>query len=46
MLKAIPMARQEFISVYGEDSLIETIAESFDRQTDPEPQSRAKLKRG
>ena len=37
MLKAIPMARQEFISVYGEDSLVETIAESFDRQTDPQP---------
>ena len=37
MLKAIPMARQEFISVYGEDSLIETIEDSFNRQTDPEP---------
>ncbi len=37
MLKAIPIARQEFISVYGEDELIKTMAESFDRQTDPEP---------
>jgi len=37
MLKAIPMARQEFISVYGEDELIATLADSFDRQTDPEP---------
>jgi hypothetical protein len=39
MLKAIPLARQEFISVYGEDELIETMADSFDRQVDPEPSS-------
>jgi hypothetical protein len=39
MLKAIPLARQKYISVYGEDDLIETMADSLDRQADPEPSS-------
>jgi len=37
MLKAIPLARQEYVSVYGEDDLIMAIADSFDRQADPDP---------
>jgi hypothetical protein len=36
MLEAIPLARQEYISVYGEDDLVRAMGESFERETEPE----------
>ena len=37
MLKAIPLARQEYISVYGQDELRKTIGDSLDRHAEPGP---------